>query len=88
MSGERAKRYIDLANQASERVVQRLAMIEDYYGAMTGDPDVLTWDEIAEEMQEYGHNVPDPNCNSPVCQKARMMLANALQGAFAGGQNA
>lgn len=86
MSGERSRHFIQVADQAARRVVARLAMIEDYYGGIT-DPDVLTFQEIMDELDKMGHLAPDENCTSAVCMKAKRMVANAMT-AVLGAQNA
>ena len=79
MAGERSVYFVDVAERGAQRVVERLAMIADRYGApINPADDVITFAEMMQELQERGHYPPGDKCPSPVCEKGRRMIANAL----------
>lgn len=79
MAGERSLYFVEVAERGAQRIVERLAMIADRYG-LPIDPgdDVITFAEMLQELQERGHYPPGADCTSPVCEKGRRMIANAM----------
>ena len=79
MSGERSERFIALAEQAAQRMTRNLAMIADCYGAPI-DPkdDVITFAEMMQHYEDFGHTPGDAGCTDAICERARRMVANAL----------
>lgn len=80
VSGERSAYFVEMAERGAQRVVERLAMIADRYGAQPNpNDDVITFAEMMQEYETFGHVPPDENCGSPVCERARRMVAGALR---------
>ena len=79
MSGERSVYFVEMAERGAQRIVERLAMIADRYGAPI-DPadDVITFAEMMEHLTQFGHVPGDAYCNEKLCERARNMVAGAL----------
>ena len=80
MAGERSAYFIEMAERGAQRVVERLAMVADRYGApIDPNDDVIT---LAEMMQHYnlrGHMPGSADeCTEKICERARAMVAGAL----------
>lgn len=58
---------------------RKIKMVSDRYGVPPKDDDVITLTEMMQHYDDYGHTPGDPNCGHPICERARMMVANALQ---------
>ena len=79
MAGERSAYFTEMAERGAQRIVERLVMIADRYGKpINPNDDVITFAEMMQEYERMGHYPPDENCGSPVCERARRMIASAM----------
>lgn len=79
MSGERSAYFVQMAERGAQRVVDRIQMVADRYGAPPNpNDDVITLAEMLQHLEDFGHTVGSPDCGHPLCEKARLMVANAL----------
>ena len=86
MSGERSAYFIDMAERGAQRVMERLSMIADRYGKpINPNDDVITFAEMMQHYNDYGHTPGAEGCGHPVCEKAKRMIANALSTIAQGG---
>lgn len=79
MAGERSAYFVEMAERGARRVAERIAMVADRYGAPPKDDDVITFVELMQEYENFGHYPPGEDCMSPVCERARRMVAGALR---------
>ncbi len=79
MPGERTNRMFDLAVQGAARLARRASLVNEFFapGEELYQAERLKYDDMLAEMDSRGHFY-DPDCNSPFCQQARMMMQQAL----------
>lgn len=80
MSGERSAYFIDVAERGAQRVVERLALVADRYGApINPADDVITFAEMMQHYNLRGHMPGSADeCTEKICERARAMVAGAL----------
>lgn len=79
MSGERSVFFTEMAERGARRVVERLTMIADRYGAPVNPNDeVITLSEMLQHYENVGHMPGDDSCGDAICEKARRMVAAAI----------